>query len=286
MNRENIVGTKEYFYKKYGKETVNEWIDCVEMEDLFNCMDAFSNASFIDFNHEYKAHRDKQLNILEMILQECPNALYPSVTSGVRPNEICTDAIGDLTGRKYGNIEIAIFLIQENIKELKKWLLRDYCFSHKELELLHFFKNRKGVFIDELDTYYDDVDRYDIESWFNNKYAKKQYVVVGKSERYDVKGENARGHINKIFNSILEAIDGCTDGCGICYMKIYENNRGKLFVDIIHHDGHNSLEIRELTQKGEKTFYNADLYKEEDVITRIANINGYTKNVHFSKNYY
>ena len=135
---------KKYFESKYGKETIDDWINTVAIEELMDCMSAFSNASF-NGDSEWKLHRNKELNILEMILQETPNGLYPSVTYGARPNEVCTDAIGYLTGKKYGNIDVAMFLIEENIQELKKWLLENYEFSIQEETLLHFFKDRKGV---------------------------------------------------------------------------------------------------------------------------------------------
>ena len=274
----------DYYCQKFGEDVVEEWLDGVTMEDLMDCMDAFSSISFNGFG-KWNIHREKHLNILEMILQETPEHLYPSSTYGIRPNQVCTDAIGYLTGRKYGNLEIATFLIQEKIKELKKWLIRDYCFSHRELKLLSFFKDRKGVFIDTLDDYYDDVDRFDIENWFNNKSANKLYVVCGKQERWDVKGENAIGYYDKLFNSLLEAIDETMDGYGQFYLKIYENSYGRLFVDITHHDGHNELEIRELTEKGEKAYNNADLY-DDDIIKKLVHKQGYTRNVNFRKRYY
>ena len=275
---------KKELIEKFGEEHIEEMLDSVEMEELFECMDAFSSDSFTDFALGFK-HREKHLNILEMILQECPTYLYPSVTFGVQPNTICTSAIGHLTGKKYGNVDVAIFLIQEKIKELKKWLLRDYCFSNKEIRLLHFFQDRKGVFIDELDDYYDDVDRFDIEMWFNNKSSNKKYIVVGKAERWNIKGEMAYGYMDAVYDSILEAIDEATKDCGISYLKIYENNRGKLLLDIIHHDGNNEFEIRELTEKGEKRYYNHDDFFES-VVKSLANVQGYTRNVNFKKNYW
>lgn len=130
-----IVGSKEYMYKKYGQENVESWLENVEMKDLWNCRYAFSNNSFVGYEFH---HREKDLNILEMILQETPNALYKDVTYGVRPNSICTGEIGYLTGRTYGNLEIATFLIQEKIKELKQWLLENYKFTEREIRLLHY----------------------------------------------------------------------------------------------------------------------------------------------------
>ena len=87
-----------------------------------------------------------------------------------------------------------------------------------------------------------------------------------------------------VCNSILEAIDEATYGCGISYIKIYENNRGRLFLDVLHHDGHNQFEIRELTEKGEERYYNGDDFFES-IVKSLANVKGYTKNVNWSKNY-
>lgn len=130
-----IVGSKEYMIEKYGQETVESWLENVEMENLWGCRYAFSNNSFVGYELH---HREKDLNILEMILQETPNALYKDVTYGVSPNTICTEEIGYLTGRTYGNLDIAIFLIQEKIKELKAWVLENHNFTEREIRLLHY----------------------------------------------------------------------------------------------------------------------------------------------------
>jgi hypothetical protein len=143
---------------------------------------------------------------------------------------------------------------------------------------------KEKVFYDDLDKKYDDYDRFDIEMWFDNSNDNQEYVVVGKAERWNIKGKNAYGYINKTFNSILEAIDGATSGCGMCYLKIYESDYGRLFIDIAHHDGHNNFEIREINKKGIDKLYSSDYI--DDAIETIANKKGYTRNVKFSKRYY
>lgn len=140
------------------------------------------------------------------------------------------------------------------------------------------------VFFDDLDENFDDIDRFDLEMWFDNKYANKQYVMFGKAERWNVKGENARGYCDKVFNSVLEAIDEAMNDCGICYLKIYEENYGRLYVDVIHHDGKCEFEIRELTNRGENMFYNH--YYDYDIISRLISVDKYTRNVKFSKKYW
>lgn len=139
---------------------------------------------------------------------------------------------------------------------------------------------KEKVFIDDLDEQYDDINRFDLEMWFDNTEDKQKYIVIGKVERWDGYGY---GYINKTFNSILSAIDETMDGCGICYLKIYESNYGRLFVDVIHHDGRNKFEIRELNKKGIEKLYN-DYFDE--AINTIANKKGYTRNVKFSTKYY
>ena len=133
--QDTYVPKYEIYCDQYGQERVDQWLNNVTMEQLMDCMDAFSSASFVDLGLE---HREKDLNILEMILQETPHNLYRGVTYGTCPGTTCTDAIGELTGRKNGNIEIAIFLIQEKIHELKKWVLENYKFSDREKRLLHY----------------------------------------------------------------------------------------------------------------------------------------------------
>ena len=140
------------------------------------------------------------------------------------------------------------------------------------------------VFFDDLDENYNYVDRIDLEMWFNNSYANKKYIMFGKAETWERKGDNARGYCDRIFNSLLEAIDEATNSCGICYLKIYEANYGRLYVDITHHDGSCAFEIRELTHKGEEMLNN-NIY-DYDIVKRLINIGEYTRNVKFSKRYW
>ena len=144
---------------------------------------------------------------------------------------------------------------------------------------------KEKVFFDELNEDFDDVDRFDLEMWFNNKKDHQKYVMFGKAERWDIKGENANGYFDKTFNSLLEAIDEATRGCGICYLKIYEENYGRLYVDVIHHDGNNSFEIRELTKYGKKMLEN-HYYDYDNIIQRLITVKKYTRNVKFSNKYW
>lgn len=130
-----VVGTYPYMCEEFGKDKVEFWLENAKMESLFKCMEVFSNNSFVNYGIH---HRDKELNILEAILQGQLNALYPSVTYGTRPNETCTNYIGELTGRKNRNCEIAKFLIENKKDELKEWLLTNYHFSEDDKRLLHY----------------------------------------------------------------------------------------------------------------------------------------------------
>lgn len=134
------------------------------------------------------------------------------------------------------------------------------------------------VFYDSLDEEFDDYDRFDLEMWFDNKSANRQYVVFGSNERWDVKGS---GYFDKVYYSVMEAIDGATDGVGMFYLKIYEKDYGRLYVDVIHHDGRNSYEIRELTHRGYDMYLNHRY--DEDIIPKLIHIENYTRNVKYSK---
>lgn len=128
----------DYLIHRFGVDNVHKWLKEMTPEMLFDCMDAFSSDSFVDGGQK---HREKDLNILEMILQETPEGLYRSVTYGVCPGATCTDAIGSVTGRKKDNVEIAIWMIQIKIHDIKEWLLENYNFSDREKRLLHYFKD-------------------------------------------------------------------------------------------------------------------------------------------------
>ena len=139
------------------------------------------------------------------------------------------------------------------------------------------------VFFDDLDENYNDIKRFDFEMWFDNSYANKQYVMFGTAERWDRKGDNARGYYNKIFNSLLQAIDEVMISYGDCYLKIYEENYGRLYIDVIHHDGNCIFEVRELTRKGEEMFNNH--MDDYDIIKKLVDVGTYTRNVKFSNRY-
>lgn len=59
-------------------------------------------------------------------------------------------------------------------------------------------------------------------------------------------------NINELFK-IMSKYDDVT---------ITENNRGKVFIDLYHHDGCNRFELVELSNKGYKSYYETDASRE------------------------
>lgn len=131
----------------------------------------------------------------------------------------------------------------------------------------------KKILFDELDEKYDGYSSEDLEILFDNSYDNHLYVLSGKLGLWDGQRE---GYYPHVASSIKEAIDFATDGWGICYITIYEENYGRLFVRVSHHDGTNYLEIRELTSLGENLLLTHD-------IKTILERKGATKNVKYSK---
>lgn len=134
------------------------------------------------------------------------------------------------------------------------------------------------IFFDELDEKYDNYTYNDLDNLFNNSYADKKYILVGSIQRWDGKGY---GHCTRVFDSIIEAIKYSVDGWGSCYLKIYEENYGRLYIQVSHHDGTNLLEVRELTSKGEQLYYN-NFY---DGLDKVVEQSATTRNVKFSRRY-
>lgn len=132
------------------------------------------------------------------------------------------------------------------------------------------------VIFDELDDEFEDYTYEDLVNLFDNSYANHLYVVSGDVGLWEGR---RNGYCPRVATSIQEAINFATDGWGICYLKIFEENYGRLYVRVAHHDGVNNLEIRELTAKGE------DLLLISDVGT-VLNRAGATRNVKYTKRYY
>lgn len=134
------------------------------------------------------------------------------------------------------------------------------------------------VIYDDLDFDFEDYDEECIifDELFDNGYANKLYIITGDIGLWD--GVRKNVHHPKVFNSIKDAILTANDGFD-GYITITEKSYGKLFIDISHHDGHNTLEIRELTKIGEKMYND---YKE---VIDILNNKKATKNVRYLKNY-
>lgn len=116
----------------------------------------------------------------------------------------------------------------------------------------------------------------EFDSLFNNKASKQKYIVNGTLDLWD---GNVDVESVKAYDSIKEAIQSTMDS-GICYLQVYEAKYGKLYVDVIHHDGRNHFEIRELTKIGNQLLnqynYNGNIHKRKDA----------TRNVKFLRRYH
>lgn len=139
---------------------------------------------------------------------------------------------------------------------------------------------KRRIIYDDLSDEYEDnyeLAELDFDMWFDNSYAKQQYILIGTVELWTGAVD---GHDNRVANSIKEAIQNAIDGFGICYIEVYEENYGRLFVRVCHHDGSNLLEIREVTKLG------AELLDKYHDVDKIVNRQGATRNVRFTKRYY
>ena len=139
---------------------------------------------------------------------------------------------------------------------------------------LDFLETLDGI--DEL--FSGELMEQEIDNLFNNDYEHKNYILTGSIGLWD---GTRTGHSCKIYNSIKEAIYGATDGFGMCYITISEENYGKLFIDVCHHDGNNHLEVREITALGQDV-----LNRHFNDVSMIINRKGATKNIKFLKNYW
>lgn len=101
-----------------------------------------------------------------------------------------------------------------------------------------------------------------------------EYIVQGYAEGGFNKGY---GYIDKVFTSIYDAIIFIMSSWDSEFIKVYEKDYGRLYVEVSHHDGHNKLEVRQLTEKGED--YLNRYWSLWEVLIR----KGTTKNVKFSK---
>ena len=126
------------------------------------------------------------------------------------------------------------------------------------------------VYDDLADIYFEDEDgepceyRYYLaEEDFENIFEgfEGEFIICGTVGLWDGKRE---GHSTKVFNSVKEAIIECNNGFygNMCISE----EEGKLLVDVSHHDGSNSLEIRELTEIG-SDMWNIDYCSVEQILS-------------------
>ena len=117
----------------------------------------------------------------------------------------------------------------------------------------------------------------DFNLLFDNKDMLRKYTVHGYQDLWDGKYE---GHIPRLFDSIKEAIFACEEGFGHSYTVIYEENYGRLYCRVIHHDsvrGGNLNEIRELTKLGIELYYDYDYD-----VGKLLDRKGATRNVKYT----
>jgi len=110
---------------------------------------------------------------------------------------------------------------------------------------------------------------------FNNEYENKKYVVFGIIGLWDGTRD---AHYPKLLNSLKEAILCANKGFD-GDITVSEGKYGRMIVDVSHHDGHNRLNIKEVTKIGIEMDND---YKE---VIDIINRKGATKEVRFLKNY-
>lgn len=132
------------------------------------------------------------------------------------------------------------------------------------------------IIYDELDFEDYDQDMIIFDELFDNRDENKSYILTGDIGLWD--GVRKNVHHPSVFTSLKSAILTANDGFD-GYITVSEGKYGKLFVNISHHDGYNTLEIRELTKIGEEMHNN---YKEVGSILRNKKA---TRNVKYLKNY-
>ena len=132
------------------------------------------------------------------------------------------------------------------------------------------------IIYDEIDFKDFDEEGIIFDELFNNSYEQKKYIITGDIGLWD--GVRKNVHNPSVFNSLKDAILTANDGF-YGYITVSEGSYGKLLVDISHHDGHNSLEIKELSKIGEQ------MYNENKSVCEILKRKDATRNVKFLKNY-
>ena len=138
----------------------------------------------------------------------------------------------------------------------------------------------KEQFEEENGYTYDWVEESHIEfdSLFNNKNDQKKYVVTGSVGCWD--GTRPNAYMDKVYNSISEAIMDCYSQYSQVWMEVYEENYGKLSFHLCHHDANDWLEVKEVTKLGCKL-----LDEKSYNVGRLLKRKGTTRNVKYIKNY-
>ena len=99
---------------------------------------------------------------------------------------------------------------------------------------------------------YDVEDELAFEDIFDDSKENKSYILVGNIRRWDGPSKYVP---EKVFDSVCEAIRH-TFLRSDFYFKVVSHKRGRLFVEVHHHDDVNEYEIRQLTDRGYELYNN------------------------------
>ena len=135
----------------------------------------------------------------------------------------------------------------EQEKEDKKFLLSEYG-EEKGWEKIEDIPDE---FYWDYCNLNDEIEWNEVKSLFDNyfNFKNSSFFLTGTMGLWD--GRHRGGFTFKDFYGMCRAFQDCD------YIKIYDD-KGHLYVNCSHHDGVNSFEIKELTEKGKAYLDNND----------------------------
>ena len=156
----------------------------------------------------------------------------------------------------------------DNFEEAKKMLEEDWDFE-------------ESISDDDVWQYMSDIDESDwqiatddFKTVFNA--SGRVFILTGTAGTWC--GDAAGGLIIWDYEDLQKAWSGRYDK----RVTIYEDSYGKLHIDIIHHDGTNHWQVRELTEKGKAYLEKNEYMEERKLHAKLAKC-PYSKNIHFIK---
>jgi len=113
--------------------------------------------------------------------------------------------------------------------------------------------------------------------WLLDRFIYKSNTLLLTGNVGTWQGQRRGGFVFDTFEELSKAWENCD------FLEIYEEN-GHLYIDCSHHDGGNSYEIKELTDKGWDYWndHEGDM-SEEELHTKLWNSNFFTKLPRFSE---